>query len=530
MAEDKLYDRLYDLSLIIVCNLNEINDIEYVKEVLDIIKGTRVNIFREIFIDAVKYYNMHKSLPDYKYVSMHFPALIEELDGDEPDYHYSFQNEYIKLLRRDAVLQKVNEAVSQDDIKLIEQIVESDPLFNTDVKKLKTLDDLMSEYDKLKNLKDPLTWGIADLDKLYKGLCPGTLNILSAPPGKFKTTTSNSIAYCNFTKGKKVLYITLEDSWDVVYFNFMAREAYEHDRHLDAGLAKIGRLDDYDESTLREMIEKYACKYRDNIRVVCPATWDDFSPHGIMRLLRQVFNDMGGLDLVVVDHASLFKFYPIKGINDPKEVVNFYIRFLTNLSLSFEDKFALLVLSQTNREGIKNLEAGKSGSLTNLAEANEQERSASTVTLIYSGPNSIESNMINFFPKKNRRGALNQKPVVTFIEPGAYFVGERVVTEDLSFSDIIASSPNIKKRVKSLNKTNRVKSISVKSEDEDVEKIKPEIDIDTDDEEQESINKAKLLKKIRKKIKFNGTSGVSRDDLDSVSESTKIRKKKKLNV
>ena len=77
MAEDKLYDRLYDLSLIIVCNLNEINDIEYVKEVLDIIKGTRVNIFREIFIDAVKYYNMHKSLPDYKYVSMHFPALIE---------------------------------------------------------------------------------------------------------------------------------------------------------------------------------------------------------------------------------------------------------------------------------------------------------------------------------------------------------------------------------------------------------------------------------------------------------------------
>ena len=36
--------------------------------------------------------------------------------------------------------------VYQDDMKLIEQIVESDPLFNTDVKKLKTLDDLMLPF------------------------------------------------------------------------------------------------------------------------------------------------------------------------------------------------------------------------------------------------------------------------------------------------------------------------------------------------------------------------------------------------
>jgi hypothetical protein len=131
------------------------------------------------------------------------------------------------------------------------------------------------------------------------------------------------------------------------------------------------------------------------------------------------------------------KFYKVKGVSDPKEIINFYIRYLTNLSISFEDKFALLVAMQTNRDGIKELESGKTGSLTNLAEANEAERSASTVTLIYSGPNAVESNIINFYPKKNRRGYLSAKPIISFIEPGAYFVGEKAIEGDVSLDDLM---------------------------------------------------------------------------------------------
>ena len=188
---------------------------------------------------------------------------------------------------------------------------------------------------------------------------------------------------------------------------------------------------------MKELIKECKEKYSKTFRVACQETWDDFSPSGLLRLIKTVYKDMNGLDLVILDHASLLKFYPIKGINDPKEVINFYIRYLTNLCISFKEKFALLVAMQTNRDGIKELESGKTGSLTNLAEANEAERSASTVTLIYSGPNQVDSNIINFYPKKNRRGYLTAKPIISFIEPAAYFVGERAIEGDVDLDDLL---------------------------------------------------------------------------------------------
>ena len=434
---NQLYKRLNELSLITCTNLVEIDDKEYIKEILPLIKNSRVSIYSGIFEDSLEYYKMHKKFPDFDYVDMHYPELLEELEGQEPAYHNSFTEEYLKLLRRDVFLQEVEKAVSQDDVELIEDIVSKDTLFSVDEKTLKTWEDLFEVYDKLKNLKDPMSFGIRELDEMYNGLCYATLNILAAPPGKFKTTTMCSVAYTNFSQGKKVLFITLEDSWDVIYFNLLARQSYEEDRLLSASKMKIGRLEEEDESALKELIKECKEKYSKTFRVACQETWDDFSPSGLLRLIKTVYKDMNGLDLVILDHASLLKFYPIKGINDPKEVINFYIRYLTNLCISFKEKFALLVAMQTNRDGIKELESGKTGSLTNLAEANEAERSASTVTLIYSGPNQVDSNIINFYPKKNRRGYLTAKPIISFIEPAAYFVGERAIEGDVDLDDLL---------------------------------------------------------------------------------------------
>lgn len=433
-----LYKRLSELSLIISGNLPEV-DIEYVKEINEILPNTRVAVYSNLFEDAIKYYKVQKKLPDFEYVNMHFSELMEDLKDEEPAWHESFALEYLSLLQKDQLLQEIALAQAEDDLESIDQIITSNErIFNDDISgKLPTFDELFQAYENIKNSKPPLKFGIRELDKMYNGLCYGTCNILAAPPGKFKTTTANSVAYVNLKEGKKVLYITLEDSWDVIYFNIATRESYEQDRLLNASSIKIGRLDEEDEQTLKEVIEDCKKRYRDNFRVACQQCWSDFTPAGLLRLLRKAKKEMSGLDLVILDHASLMKFYKVKGVSDPKEVINFYVRFLTNLSISFEDKFALLMASQTNRDGIKELESGKTGSLTNLAEANEMERSASTVTLIYSGPNAVESNIINFYPKKNRRGYLSAKPIISFIEPGAYFVGERAIEGDVSLDDLM---------------------------------------------------------------------------------------------
>lgn len=437
-SDKPLYKRLNELSLIVAGNLKEV-DKEYLEEVVEIIENTRVSIYSEIFEDALSYFKKQKKMPDFDYVNMHFPKLMQELDDDEPAWHYSFSLEYLQLLKRDSLLQNILKAAAQDNLEQIDEVITSnESLFAGDVtESLPTWDELWEKYQEIKNSKPPLKFGIRELDKMYNGLCYGTCNILSAPPGKFKTTTAISVTYTNLAEAKKCLYITLEDSWDVIYFNIATRESYEQDRMLNASNMKIGQLDEEDEDTLKEIIDKCKEKYKDGLRVACQEKWKDFTPAGILRLIRKAKKEMNGLDLVVLDHASLTKYYRVRGINDPKEVINFYIRFLTNWSIALEDKFALLVAMQTNRDGTKELEAGKTGSLTNLAEANEAERSASTVTLIYSGPNAVESNIINFYPKKNRRGVLTAKPIISFIEPGAYFVGEKAVSGDVSLDDLM---------------------------------------------------------------------------------------------
>lgn len=57
--------------------------------------------------------------------------------------------------------------------------------------------------------------------------------------------------------------------------------------------------------------------------------------------------------------------------------------------------------------------------------------------MIYSGPNQVDSNIINFYPKKNRRGYLTAKPIISFIEPAAYFVGERAIEGDVDLDDLL---------------------------------------------------------------------------------------------
>ena len=140
---NQLYKRLNELSLITCTNLVEIDDKEYIKEILPLIKNSRVSIYSGIFEDSLEYYKMHKKFPDFDYVDMHYPELLEELEGQEPAYHNSFTEEYLKLLRRDVFLQEVEKAVSQDDVELIEDIVSKDTLFSVDEKTCASLSDVV---------------------------------------------------------------------------------------------------------------------------------------------------------------------------------------------------------------------------------------------------------------------------------------------------------------------------------------------------------------------------------------------------
>ena len=166
-----LYKRLSELSLIVSGNLPEV-DIEYVKEINEILSKTRVSVYSNIFEDAIKYYKTQKKLPDFEYVNMHFPELMEDLNDEEPAWHESFALEYLSLLQKDELLQEIALAQAEDDLESIDQIITSNErIFNDDISgKLPTFDELFQAYENIKNSKPPLKWGINELDFLYKGL------------------------------------------------------------------------------------------------------------------------------------------------------------------------------------------------------------------------------------------------------------------------------------------------------------------------------------------------------------------------
>ena len=138
-----LYKRLNELSLIVSGNLPEV-DIEYVKEINDIVNKTRVAVYSNIFEDAIKYYKTQKKLPDFEYVNMHFSELMDELNDEEPAWHESFALEYISLLQKDALLQEIALAQAEDDLEGIDQIISSnEKIFNDEISgKLPTFDEL----------------------------------------------------------------------------------------------------------------------------------------------------------------------------------------------------------------------------------------------------------------------------------------------------------------------------------------------------------------------------------------------------
>lgn len=424
---------------IVLTNIDKLN-IYVIDEVLELIQSSQIIYFENLFKFIKDYHNLHNRLPDANLLEIQFPGIF--IKNSKP-FHKDFIEMFLIELRKDSVINKAYMALQNRDIENATIILNSN-LVKCDDTEL-VIGECYNEYEKLEGMPKGVPLGIAELDAIYKNFSYKTNNFIAAPPKSGKTTTAISVAYEAFVKhGLNVLYITLEVTPSDILSNIYARHAFELGKALNAQNIKKVILED-DEKKLFKQTEEHLKEMSDKgeigkFSVLGVGDFGSISPASIYQKLEKKYDDFGGkIDVVILDHINEFGYYNFPGLKDKFDKINAYIKWWTDLCLAFKGKgFILITLMQINRSGLSLMQKNKALDFTILAEANQAERSAHTITVLYADNNMLLSNTIKVFSLKNRNGrglttTTEDGSITTYINAAVYVVGSK------SFSSLLCN-------------------------------------------------------------------------------------------
>jgi replicative DNA helicase len=231
--------------------------------------------------------------------------------------------------------------------------------------------------------------GFYELDRLTSGFHGGELTVIGARPGMGKTTFALNIAYNVASKGKNVLFFSLEMNEEQLFLRLCSMLA-------EINLSKIrsGSLNDKE-------VEKIVNSYIKNADILERMVLvDDVS---YLSDITKLAYSEEKVDLIIVDYLQLVKTknkYQMR-YQELADIVN---------SLKFLSKdlnVPIIALAQVNREVEK--KAGKIPTLADLRESGDIEATADVVMFIhredyYKKDGSVDENMADIIIAKNRNG------------------------------------------------------------------------------------------------------------------------------
>ena len=426
---------LVDLLNIILSNIQEV-DIDIIIKLAEMLPKSQVAYYSEIFNFIVEYENAQKSIPSPEFISARFSTWTRT---NEP-----LSKEAINIL-----MYELNKDVAITDTILALQARDLDQARNVLDKSATKYEftetkanEICSLYDKMNDLPEGLQIGVPELDDIYKNFSYGTNNFIAAPQKAGKTTAALSITYDGIMKrGMNAVYLTLEVKPFDVYANLFARHAHEIGTSLNAQKVKKNLLDENERVVLEEVQKSFSeclAASGGKLSVVANHDFPEFSIANLKQYLEQKHDEWGRVDLVVIDHIGLTGFYPMKGVPDMKERINTWIKATTDLCKGFhENGFILVTLMQINRQGTLLMKKGKSIGFEVLADANEAERSAHTITVMYSNPEKLLANTVRMYCLANRNGPPltsdeDDNSIETYINAAHYIIGHRKYGDTIS--------------------------------------------------------------------------------------------------
>ncbi len=413
-------------------NISNLTDLSRIKE-LDIVERQNINKFIYILnqTNSPSLDTLKKEFPD-----LYFDGINKVSKESLEDYINLFishkKNLYIsKKLLEIAATVKTN-GLDEISINQLNNITKSDIVSIP----YTSIEDNIIEIYKNKAINNDIVTGVNSIDKEIGGLQPGAITTILGFAGSFKTTWAVNIAHNAITKGKNVLYLSLEVTKEHVYYDLLSRHSFNQKFKFNLEHIKLKHkeLTDEEFKYLEEKIYPDLKSTKGKCYIVDETELEAYSFFALENKFREIekiaIDETGhGIDLLVIDHAQLLKFDgSMKSIGNETSVVNTYVSFFRQCCLNWvksNRQISVLILSQASREGWKDAvrHEGKY-KLTALAEANELERASSLVLSTYSSDTLKQINEAKVQILKNRDGQVWSEPIEVFVDPKYYIFGD----------------------------------------------------------------------------------------------------------
>ena len=415
--------RIEDLAVLVLQNLPD-TTIDQLNTILQYIEYTRCAYLKPVFEFAIGFYNQQDKMPDEDYMTIQFESVF--YDTKIP-YHAQLIDDFIRFIITESVAVQSQQALQQGNFKKAAGIIQGAE--RTSSKPILTMRDVLRLWkENRKEFSFGLKTAVPELDEIYKFLGYKTLNVFAAPPANFKTTLAISMVLdAVLNQGLNVVYITLEDTSEIIYHDLLAAFAGIKKINVTAEEIKRYLLSENRLGLMDELVDLWEKEVKGKIAVLSARECDSFTPAVISKRLDELYKEWNDkLDVVVVDHFNIMN-DPIPGMQlQGPQLAKYYVRYMTNLAISFGHKgFILVGLAQINREGQVKLEKGKELNGSELADTSELHRSATTVTSLYADDTDRLNGLIRLKNVKNRLGAQGQSFMVP-IYPDRFRVGADV--------------------------------------------------------------------------------------------------------
>ena len=292
------------------------------------------------------------------------------------------------------------------------------------------------EY-KDKDLSLGFRTGVKEIDDQTGGLHLGTLNVIMGYAGSGKTTWAVNIAYNAAKQNCNIAYISLEISKNNLIADLLSRHSNEPEfkgKTIEHRKIKHRELTKEEEDFLFNSVYKsFKEKIAEHFCIIDESDILEYSTTAFITILEEINNTLKkstgkGIDLIFVDHIQLLKSSSSLNIRDTKEIINTFVSFFRQQSVSFLDTkrpVCIVLLSQTNRDGWK-YAAKHDGNyqLNALAEANELERDANIVLSIFTDEILINTNQALVKICKSRDTGAMEEAISTDIFAKTYMLGD----------------------------------------------------------------------------------------------------------
>lgn len=355
-------------------------------------------------------YKVHNKFPTCELFLNKFPEYIQAYNDEEnsnldDDSLAYYVYEYIHNKRKQIASRKMMEmssiiaispqGLTQDMVETLREFVvtNDDPIDET---KSNVID--LYEESKKRTVNGTLKTYVPEIDDLTGGIETGTVTVISGFAGCGKSTWAVNIAYKNAKNGHSVVYISLEMTQTDLLFNLISLHSLDpkfKGKAIPSSIIRRHQMNDEQEKYFKFVADDYNKTVAPNLRILTEVSFHDFSQGEVREVLYRL-DDIKPIEAVFVDQANLLKFYGKSKFSNVGDAINEYVSFFRRMSISFRKnadsvrQIATFMLCQCNRQGYLKAQNQKDQNMkgkydmTAIAEANELERAASLILMIYS--------------------------------------------------------------------------------------------------------------------------------------------------